>query len=487
MTTGMQARFGRHFHPGAWSTAGRWGYGSPVPITIVGAGLAGCEAAWQLAERGFDVLLLEQKPLARTPAQTSDKLCELVCSNSFRGAALVNAVGLLKEELRTAGSLILACADFAKVPAGGALAVDRDVFSAQVTLRLSDHPRIRLESRIVTEIPAATPESPVILSTGPLTGEALAADLARTVGAEHLAYYDAIAPIVAADSIDWTRVFRQSRWGKGADGEIHDATALGDEAYVNCPFDGAGYTAFVSEVVRAEKVVPRAFEETKYFEGCLPIEVMAGRGEMTLAFGPMKPVGLTDPKTGQRPFAVVQLRAEDVAATAYNLVGFQTRMTYGEQARVFRMIPGLEACEFLRFGSVHRNTFVNAPVLLDPRMQLVARPNVFLAGQVTGVEGYVESCAGGFLCGLLLAQALAGQAVTPPPPTTALGGIRTHLMRQQPVYQPSNITWACMPPHENPRLKKRDRYAALVERAVAAHAGWLATAPLVRLAARAVA
>jgi methylenetetrahydrofolate--tRNA-(uracil-5-)-methyltransferase len=211
---------------------------------------------------------------------------------------------------------------------------------------------------------------------------------------------------------------------------------------------------------------------------------MAGRGEMTLAFGPMKPVGLTDPRTGKRPFAVVQLRAEDVAATAYNLVGFQTRMTYGEQARVLRMIPGLEACEFLRFGSVHRNTFVNAPVLLDDRMQLIARPNVFLAGQVTGVEGYVESCAGGFLCGLLLAQALAGQRLTPPPATTALGGIRTHLMRRQPVYQPSNITWACMPPHENPRLKKKDRYAALVERALVAHADWLATAPLAMLPVR---
>lgn len=451
-----------------------------MAITIVGAGLAGCEAAWQLAERGNDVLLLEQKPLARTPAQTSDKLCELVCSNSLRGAALVNAVGLLKEELRRAGSLILAAAEVAKVPAGGALAVDRDVFSGEVTRRLEAHPRIRLEPRIVTEIPAATPESPVILATGPLTGEALATDLARVVGAQHLAYYDAIAPIVATDSIAEERVFRQSRWGKGEDGELHDAKALGDEAYINCPFDEAGYKAFVAAVVQAEKVVPRAFEETKYFEGCLPIEVMASRGEMTLAFGPMKPVGLTDPRTGRRPFAVVQLRQEDAAATAYNLVGFQTRMTYGEQSRVFRMIPGLEECEILRFGSVHRNTFVDAPALLDERMQLKTLPNVFLAGQITGVEGYVESSAGGFLCGLLLAQVLGGHALTPPPPTTALGGIRTHLMRAQPVYQPSNITWACMPPHANPRMKKRERYTELADLALADLETWLASAPLAR-------
>src|SRR5580693_3158241 len=289
-------------------------------VTIVGAGLAGCEAAWQLAERGIDVTLVEQKPLARTPAQTTDAFCELVCSNSFRGAALANAVGLLKEELRRAGSLILRSADATRVPAGGALAVDRDAFSALVTEQLRSHPRVVLEARVVDSIPAASPDAPVVLATGPLTGDALAADLARVIGGEHLAYYDAIAPIVSADSIDWDKVFKQSRYGKGGpdDGEdgARDATALGDEAYVNCPFDEAGYKAFVDAVVRAEKVAPRAFEETKYFEGCLPIEVMASRGEMTLAFGPMKPVGLTDPRTGRRPFAVVQLRAEDAAGTA---------------------------------------------------------------------------------------------------------------------------------------------------------------------------
>jgi methylenetetrahydrofolate--tRNA-(uracil-5-)-methyltransferase len=432
------------------------------------------------------VTLLEQKPHQRTPAQTMDHLCELVCSNSMRGAALVNAVGLLKEELRRAGSLVLACAEATKVPAGGALAVDREAFSRLVTAKVHGHPRIDVRAGTVDRIPDATQDHPVILATGPLTGDALAADLARVVGTEHLAYYDAIAPIVATDSIDMTRVFRQSRWGKGSepvdDGE-RDATALGDEAYINCPFDEAGYRAFVQAIVAAEKVVPRSFEDVRYFEGCLPIEVMATRGEMTLAFGPMKPVGLTDPTTGRRPFAVVQLRQEDEAATAYNLVGFQTRMTYPEQTRVFRMIPGLEECEIQRFGSVHRNTFVNAPACLDERMQLRARPNVFLAGQISGVEGYVESAAGGFLCALMLAQALHGLTVTPPPVNTALGGIRTHLMRPSPSYQPSNITWACLPPHETRKMKKRDRYTALAERALVALDGWLASAPLARTGA----
>jgi methylenetetrahydrofolate--tRNA-(uracil-5-)-methyltransferase len=458
-------------------------------VTVVGAGLAGCEAAFQLAERGIDVLLLEQKPHRRTPAQTTDAFCELVCSNSLRGAAIVNAVGLLKEELRRAGSLILRSADRTKVPAGGALAVDREAFSREVTDALASHPRIRIEARVVNEIPTATAESPVILATGPLTGDELAADLARRIGSEQLAYYDAIAPIVAADSIDWDKVFKQSRWGKGASGtddrdrtdderSAADAAETGDEAYVNCPFDEAQYDAFVAALKASSKVEARSFEDVRFFEGCLPVDVMAERGDRTLAFGPMKPVGLTDPRTGRRPYAVVQLRPEDAAATAYNLVGFQTRMTYGEQSRVFRMIPGLEDCEILRYGTVHRNTFVNAPDQLDDRMQLRASPNVFLAGQITGVEGYVESCAGGFLCALLLAQALRNEPITPPPSTTALGGLRTHLARKQPRYQPSNITWACMPPHENRRLKKRDRYAALAERAMADFEAWRTSAPL---------
>jgi methylenetetrahydrofolate--tRNA-(uracil-5-)-methyltransferase len=460
---------------------------SPLVVTVVGAGLAGCEAAWQLAERGVHVRVLEQKPIRRTPAQVTDDLAELVCSNSMRGAALVNAVGLLKEELRRAGSLVLSCAEATKVPAGGALAVDREAFARRMTEKMRGHPRIRVEAATVDSVPDASPERPVILATGPLTGDALALDLARVVGSAHLAYYDAIAPIVATDSIDMSRVFRQSRWGKGGespdDGE-RDASALGDEAYLNCPFDEAGYRAFVAAIVGAEKVVPRSFEDVRYFEGCLPIEVMAMRGEMTLAFGPMKPVGLTDPVTGRRPFAVVQLRQEDEAATAYNLVGFQTRMTYPEQTRVFRMIPGLEACEIQRFGSVHRNTFVDAPEVLDEWMQLRARPGVYLAGQISGVEGYVESAAGGFLCAVLLAQRLHGVTPVPPPVVTALGGIRTHLQRRSERYQPSNITWACMPPHEARRMKKRDRYSALAERALAALDAWLAEAPLARVRPR---
>jgi methylenetetrahydrofolate--tRNA-(uracil-5-)-methyltransferase len=448
---------------------------SVTRVTVVGAGLAGCEAAWQLAERGLDVLLLEQKPLARTPAQTSDAFCELVCSNSLRGADVYfNAVGLLKEELRRAGSLILQSADATRVPAGGALAVDREAFSARITARLRAHPRVTIQARVVESIP----EGPVILATGPLTADALAADLARVVGREHLAYYDAISPIISADSIDWDRVFKQSRYDKGTeDGD--------DAAYVNCPFDEAQYRAFVAAVIGAAKVEPRGFEQVRYFEGCLPIEVMASRGEMTLAFGPMKPVGLVDPRTGQRPFAVVQLRPEDGAATAYNLVGFQTRMTWPEQARVFRTIAGLEQAEFYRYGSVHRNTFVDAPRVLDGVMQLRQRPGVYLAGQITGVEGYVESCAAGFVCSVMLAQSLLGHPVSPPPPATALGGVLTHLARGAPEakdYQPSNVTWAWLPPHENRRLKKRDRYEAMARRALEALAGWLDAAPLARAA-----
>ena len=438
-------------------------------VTIVGAGLAGSECAFQLAERGVRVRLLEQKPLARTPAQNSDWLAELVCSNSFRGAALSNAVGLLKEEMRRAGSLVISVGDAAAVPAGGALAVDRERFSAEVTRRIREHPNITVVAEQVERLPDARP---VVLATGPLTADALAADLARVIGAEHLAYYDSIAPIVAADSIDWSQVFRASRYDKG-----------GDDAYVNCPLDEAQYFAFVAALKAAQKVAPRAFEDVRYFEGCLPIEVMAERGERTLAFGPMKPVGLRDPRTGKRPFAVVQLRQEDAAATAYNIVGFQTRMTQPEQKRVFGLIPGLADARYERFGTVHRNTFVNAPRVLRGGFELRALPGVYLAGQIGGVEGYVESAASGLCLGIALAARSLGQEVYTPPRTTALGSLLSHLTRDDSSFQPSNVVWSMFPAYEGARLGKRDRHLALAQRALGDLEVWLAQIGRPRMAA----
>jgi methylenetetrahydrofolate--tRNA-(uracil-5-)-methyltransferase len=431
-------------------------------VTVIGAGLAGSECAYQLAERGVHVTLFEQKPVKRTPAQHHDFFAELVCSNSFRGADLANAVGLVKEEMRRAGSLVMRIADQTRVPAGGALAVDREKFGWGITHALREHPRIRVVTEEVTRIPD---DVPCVIATGPLTGDALAADIAQVVGSEHLAYYDAIAPIIAADSIDWNKVFRASRYDKG-----------GDDAYVNCPFTKVEYEAFVDAVLAAEKVAPREFEKIRYFEGCLPVEVMAERGRRTLAFGPMKPVGLTDPRTGRWPYAVVQLRPEDSALTAYNMVGFQTRMKFPEQKRVFGLIPGLENAEFMRFGSVHRNTFVNSPAVLDDAFQLKARPGVFLAGQVAGVEGYVESAACGLCIGVLAAQRALGQQLTPPPETTALGALLLHLRRPAKDYQPSNIVWSMFPDVEMPPNQARDKGArreALGKRALADLAAWL--------------
>ncbi|HKO94006.1 MAG TPA: methylenetetrahydrofolate--tRNA-(uracil(54)-C(5))-methyltransferase (FADH(2)-oxidizing) TrmFO, partial [Polyangiaceae bacterium] len=367
-------------------------------VTIVGAGLAGSEAALQLAARGHRVRLLEQKPLARTPAQTTDQFCELVCSNSFRGAALSNAVGLLKEEMRRLGSFVIQAADATRVPAGGALAVDREAFSAMMTRRVRESSLIEVVAGRVDALPDARP---LLIATGPLTGDALAQDLARRVGAEHLAYYDAIAPIISADSIDWSRVFMASRWDKG--------DSLDEQrAYVNCPLDRSEYEAFVAALLAGQKVEPKSFEEVRYFEGCLPIEVMAERGPRTLAFGPMKPVGLTDPRTGRWPYAVVQLRSEDADQTAYNMVGFQTRLTWGEQQRIFRTLPGLAQAEFARFGAIHRNTFLNSPRLLDSTMQLTTEPGVYFAGQITGSEGYVEGAASGWLAAWHISAALEG-------------------------------------------------------------------------------
>ncbi|MCA9591850.1 MAG: methylenetetrahydrofolate--tRNA-(uracil(54)-C(5))-methyltransferase (FADH(2)-oxidizing) TrmFO [Myxococcales bacterium] len=431
-------------------------------VTVVGAGLAGSEAALQLAARGVHVRLLEQKPLRRTPAQSSDSLCELVCSNSFRGAALSNAVGLLKEEMRRLGSFVMRAADKTRVPAGGALAVNRELFSAEMTRMLEEAELVEVVAGEVTSVPD---QRPCIIATGPLTGDALAADIAARVGSEALAYYDAIAPIVAADSIDWDKVFCASRWDKGESEE--DKTA-----YVNCPLTREQYEAFVRDIRDARKVEPKAFEDVRYFEGCLPIEVMAERGERTLAFGPMKPVGLTDPRTGRWPHAVVQLRKEDEAGTAYNLVGFQTRMAWGEQARIFRTIPGLEQAEFLRYGAVHRNTFIAAPRLLDETMQLRSDPGLYFAGQIAGTEGYVESAAGGWLAAHFVAERLAGREPVLPPKTTAHGGLLTHLGRNANDYQPSNITFSHLEPWNGQRLKKRAKYEKMAERALGDLQSW---------------
>ena len=434
-------------------------------VTVVGAGLAGSECAWQLAERGVSVRLVEQKPRAKTPAQQHDFFAELVCSNSLRGDALANAVGLVKEEMRRSGSLILEQAEAHRVPAGGALAVDREHFGRGVTEKLRNPPNIE----VVCERVDAVPESGrTILATGPLTGDALAADLERIVGSQHLAYYDAIAPVVLTESIDWDIVFKASRYDKG-----------GDDAYGNCPLTEAEYDAFLEAVLAAEKVEAHEFEEVRYFEGCLPLEVMAERGRLTLAYGPMKPVGLADPRTGERPFAVVQLRQENAEATAYNLVGFQTRMKWPEQKRVLRMIPGLEKAEFQRLGSVHRNTFVNSPVALDDDLSLRGRPGVHLAGQIAGVEGYVESAACGLMLGAVLGERLRGNAAEFPPETTALGGLYRHLRTPKEDFQPSNVVWSMVPRLPGKKIRKRRfRREKLAERALRDLNGWLPTVNL---------
>jgi methylenetetrahydrofolate--tRNA-(uracil-5-)-methyltransferase len=380
---------------------------------------------------------------------------------------MANAVGVLKHELRRCGSLVLRAADTHRVPAGGALAVDRDRFAAHITAELQTHPHITIERRPVTVLP---PERPCVIATGPLTSDDLAASLETAVGHGALAYYDAIAPIVTAESINWNRVFCQSRFDRADSGEPGDA-----EAYVNCPFEKDGYLAFVEVLLEADRVRARDFEQIPCFEGCLPVEVMAGRGPMTLAFGPMKPTGLRDPRTGRRPYAVVQLRPEDRARTAFNLVGFQTRLTQGEQKRVFRTIPGLEDAVFERMGAIHRNTFVDAPRVLDEHLQVRALPGVYLAGQITGVEGYVESTACGLLCGRILADRLAGRPAQLPPETTSLGGLLGHLRRERKPFQPSNITWSHVPPVEE-RLRKTDRKTALAARALRDLDAWLETA-----------
>lgn len=435
------------------------------PVHVVGGGLAGCEAAWQLATRGHRVVLHEMRGCRSTPAHRTALLAELVCSNSFRSDdAETNAVGLLHAELRALGSLVMAAGELARLPAGAAMAVDRDVFARTVTARLLAHPAIEVRREEVTDVPDDW--AWVILATGPLTSEALAASIARRTGADNLAFFDAIAPIVHAHSIDMWVAWRQSRWDRGQD-------------YLNCPLDEAQYRAFVEALRTAETVEFRDWErDTPYFEGCLPIEVMAARGMDTLRFGPMKPVGLVDPRTGRRPYAVVQLRPENRAGTLWNLVGFQTKMRHAEQVRVFRMIPGLERAEFARLGGLHRNSFIRSPVLLDRTLRLKADPRIRFAGQITGCEGYVKSAAMGLLAGLFVAAERAGRDLPPPPPETAVGALLAHLTTEADpeTFQPMNVNFGLFPPLPG-TLRGRERRRALAARARAALARWLPAVP----------
>jgi len=435
--------------------------------------MAGSEAAWQLAEAGLRVALVEMKPAAMSPAHQSPLAGELVCSNSLRSDDPVAPAGLLKHELRRCGSLVIACADQHRVPAGQALAVERFGFARAITQRLALHPRIRIERRRLDELPAG----PVIVCTGPLTEGALGEVIRAELGGDRMYFYDAIAPIIAADSIDWDHAFKASRWGRDSEGEGEPRAAGGDTGvgdYVNCPLNKAEYEAFVEAVNGGRKVLPHEFEEPKYFESCMPIEVMAERGPQTLRFGPMRPIGLRDPRTGHRPWAVVQLRPENKYLTAYNLVGFQTRLAYPEQQRIFQMVPALRHAEFLRFGSIHRNTYIDAPSRLGSRFELRSRPDVRFAGLLTGVEGYIESCGMGLVVAWMLAGELLDRAAPPPPPTTMLGGLYLHVTAPREdkyKYGPTNVNYGLLPPL--PGVRKDHRKERMSERARADLDAWL--------------
>jgi methylenetetrahydrofolate--tRNA-(uracil-5-)-methyltransferase len=435
-------------------------------IHIVGGGLAGSEAAWQLAERGHAVVLHEMRPDVGTEAHKTDRLAELVCSNTFKSTETTNAHGLLKAEMRLLGCMILGCADEARVPGGSALTVDRDVFSAAVHARVTSHPRITVVRGEVTSLP-----SPGIVATGPLTSSALAHAIQDRIGARALAFYDAIAPIVSYESIDHDTVFRASRYGK--------ETMEGEEdgAYLNCPMTREQYETFLDALTMADKATAHEFDAVPYFEGCMPAEEMARRGRETLRFGPMKPVGLTDPRTGREAHAVVQLRMEDRAGRMWNLVGFQTRLRYPEQQRVFRMIPGLENAEFLRFGSIHRNSYLNAPASLAPHLALRDDPRVLFAGQLTGVEGYTESTATGLLAGINLSRLLAGEEPRLPPPTTMLGALYRYLREADPRhFQPMNANFGLVDDLGTRVKDKRARKEGLAQRALADLSTWRDTA-----------
>jgi len=434
-------------------------------IHVVGGGLAGSEAAFQLAERGHDVVLHEMRPGRSTAAHRTDRLAELVCSNTFKSTEVTNAHGLLKAEMRALGCLVLEGADAARVPAGSALAVDRDVFSAHVDARVRGHPRVTVSPDEVTTLPA-----PGIVATGPLTSDALAETIRARLGVTSLAFYDAIAPILAAESIDLDIAFRQARWDK----ETMAGGAEEGGAYLNCPMSRDEYEAFIDALVAADQFTAHEFDAVPYFEGCMPVEEMARRGRETLRHGPLKPIGLRDPRTGRRPWAVVQLRREDAAGRMWNLVGFQTRLRIGEQQKVIRMIPGLAGAEFLRFGSIHRNSYLNAPAALTPHLALRDAPTTLFAGQLTGVEGYTESTATGLLAAINLDRLLRGLAPVLPPPTTMLGALYRYLREADPAhFQPMNANFGLLeelpdPPRD--KAVKRERYA---ERALHDLAAWM--------------
>ncbi|MEO7654828.1 MAG: methylenetetrahydrofolate--tRNA-(uracil(54)-C(5))-methyltransferase (FADH(2)-oxidizing) TrmFO [Sphingomicrobium sp.] len=437
-------------------------------LHIIGGGLAGAEAAWQAAEAGLTVRLSEMRgddAGDTTPAHDSDQLAEMVCSNSFRSDdADNNAVGLIHQEMRHLGSLIMACADQHRVPAGSALAVDREAFAGEVTGRIAAHPNIT----IVRERIDALPEHPTIIATGPLTGSALAGAIAAETGEDALAFFDAIAPIVHRDSVDMDICWMAARWDKGG------------KDYINCPMDRPQYEAFVAALIAGDKTSFKEWENTPYFDGCLPIEVMAERGVETLRYGPMKGVGLDNPRTGRWPYAVVQLRQDNKLGTLWNMVGFQTKLKHGEQVRIFRTIPGLENAEFARLGGIHRNSFIKSPRLLDRQLRLKSRPNIRFAGQITGCEGYVESAAIGLLAARFAVAEARGDLLAPPPPETALGALVRHITGDADAdcYQPMNVNFGLMPPLEGPRAKKGDRKKLYTDRARAALEGWLGTSPL---------
>jgi methylenetetrahydrofolate--tRNA-(uracil-5-)-methyltransferase len=449
----------------------------PAPVHVIGGGLAGSEAAWQLAEAGVPAVLHEMRPVRATDAHKTDRLAELVCSNSFRSDdAVNNAVGLLHAEMRRCGSLILAAADQHKLPAGGALAVDRDGFAEVVTKRLVQHPRIEIRREEIAGVPPAAWDQ-VIVATGPLTSPPLAEAIHRLTGEDSLAFFDAIAPIVHRETIDFDRAWFQSRYDK--------AGPAGDGAdYINCPLDKAQYADFIAALLAGEKTEFKAWEtSTPYFEGCLPIEVMAERGPETLRFGPMKPVGLFDPHEGRRPYAVVQLRQDNALGTLFNMVGFQTKLKHGEQVRIFRMIPGLERAEFARLGGLHRNTFLNSPRLLDGQLRLKAEPRLRFAGQVTGVEGYVESAAIGLLAGRFAAAERLGRPLAAAPPTTALGSLVNHITggASAETFQPMNVNFGLFPPLPETvpgRAGRAARKPVLSARALADLEAWLSAAKL---------